>query len=558
MYILGIGDGHDSSASLLCDGKVIACAEEERFVRIKHAYNMFPNNAIKFCLNVAGIRSSDVDFVAYYMDPKKMSLSKDIPHLVRMVFKPTPTNLRNYIIFKYITYPKQKMFLRNLKKMNITPKKIFYVDHHRCHAASAFRMSGFKRATILTMDGRGEWTTTAGYCGKNNEIETLWEIKHPHSLGHLYSFITAYLGFKINNSEWKVMGLSAYGKPTIDFSSFIKITNNGYELSKKYFPVYGNFNYQKLIDGYGPMRIRNSKLNDFHKNMAASSQKTLETVAQHLLEMTYNQTGIKNLCLAGGVAFNCKMNQRLRESGFVENIYIQPAAGDAGTSLGAALEAWAMLGYKSRFKMEHVYYGKDYSNKEIEKTLKTCQLKYEYHKDVSGLSAEMVEKGKIVGWFQGRFEFGPRAMGNRSIIADPRSMKSKDRVNNVVKYREQWRPFAPSMLAEYSRGYLKNPCSAPFMILTFDVKEEKIEDVPAVVHVDGTTRPQTVEKKTNKKYYKLIKNFKKLTGIPIVLNTSFNIRGQPIVNTPHEAIQTFYSTGMDALVLGDYFVFKKR
>lgn len=539
MHILGINDFHDSAAALLCDGKIVACAEEERFIRVKHAHGFFPYKAIEFCLNQANIKPTDVEYVTYFLNPKKF---------LKSLIPTWGMNIKAWLTDVYATLPIKEHFLMRLRKTGIKPKKIFWVDHHLAHACSAAMLSGFKKSMVLTIDNRGENVSTAGWY-YNGEFEEAFHYDFPNSIGYLYQMVTEYLGFEPNSGEWKVMGLAPYGKT--DWGKNILEAQ-----MKRYLPKFGGYRIDLLERDLLPRRIPESEITNFHKSMAANIQKLTEEYALELLNKLQENTNNNNLCLAGGVALNCKMNQVLREHGSLEDVFIQPVASDAGTALGAALFACKELGIKAEQKMEHVYYGKEYSNEEIEKLLKASKINYgrfEYDHNIAPTVAELIEKGNIVGWFQGRFEFGPRALGNRSILCDPRKVEMKDKINNVVKYRESWRPFAASILSEDKDKYLKYPCEAPFMILTFDSINN---DILATVHVDNTTRPQTVEERINPKYYRLINEFKKLTGVSALLNTSFNIRGQPIVNTPQEAIQTFYTTGMDALILGDFILTK--
>lgn len=537
-YILGINDFHDSSASLLRDNKIVACAEEERFIRVKHAHGFFPYKATDFCLSQANIKSSDVDYVAYFLNPKKF-----LPSLI-----PTfGTNLKSWLKDVYATLPIKQKFEMRLAKTGIKPKRIYYVDHHMAHACSAALLSGFKKSMVLTLDNRGENISTAGWY-YNGEFEEAFHYNFPNSLGYLYQLITEYLGFEPNDGEWKTMGLAPYGKTDWDMN----IIN---AQKKRYLPKFGSYRIDLLEKDLLPRRKPESEINDYHKNMAANIQKLVENEAHKLLLKLMENDTSASVCLAGGVALNCKMNQYLREEsvwgGIFGNFFIQPAAGDAGTSLGAALYVAKELGIKIEQKLKDVYLGKGYSDEDIKKVLDTSLLKYDGY-DIDSV-AKLIEEGNIIGWFQDRFEFGPRALGNRSILCDPRKIEMKDKMNAVVKYREAFRPMAPSILSEDKNKYLKNPCEAPFMILTFDSISN---DIPACVHVDNTTRPQTVEENINPKYHKLISEFKKLTGVSALLNTSFNIRGQPIVNTPSEAIQTFYTTGLDYLCIGDYILSK--
>jgi len=384
-----------------------------------------------------------------------------------------------------------------------------------------------------------------------------------NSLGRAYSQFTQYLGFKTNNDEYKVMGLASYGKPTYDLSKLIKITKNGYEVEPSYFYNYSftkrKYDVSKLAKAFGQARKDdNQRIDDRHKNIAASIQKRLEDVGLHLVKKAIEKTNNKNLCLAGGVALNCKMNGEILQSGLIEDIYVQPVANDAGTALGAALELYAKLGYKSKFKMDHVYWGNEYSKEQIEEALKKSKLKYTYYDDIEGETAKEISKGNIIGWFQGRMEVGPRALGNRSILANPTIKGMDDKVNIEIKFREKWRPFCPSMLESAKEEYLEGAHETPFMILTFNVKKDKRKEIPSVTHIDGTARPQTVRKETNPKYWKLIKSFESESGTPVLMNTSFNIKGDTIVRTPDDAIRTFLNTGMNVLSIGNYMVKKKK
>lgn len=554
MYILGVHCGHDASASLLCDDDLIACAEEERFNRIKHAmmdfHFAFPFESIKFCLNYAGIKGSDIDYVGFTFKPYE--------YVNNFIPKNLPDFL-DYLKFLYITFPTKSFCVEAIRSMGITTKKIHFLEHHLCHASSAFRASGFKKSMIITWDSRGEKTATATWVGNRDAIEKIDKINVPHSIGRFYSNLTQYLGFKPLSDEWKVMGLSSYGEPKINLP-FVKMEEKGkYIMSIKYMHRYGKAPIKNFVKCFNqPARESDSEITIFHKNLAASLQATTEKLGLHILKNLSEVTGLKKLCLAGGVAFNCKMNGFLLHSGIIKDMFIQPAAGDAGTSLGAVFEICSNLGYHSKFKMKHVYYGAKYSKEKIEELLKNSKINYEYCDDIESIVAEKISQQKIIGWFQDRFEFGPRALGNRSILADPRKKEMKDKVNNCVKYREWWRPFAPTILSSKSRNYLDDFYPSPFMILSFNVKEEKRDEIPAVVHVDGTTRPQTLEKEVNPKYFKLIKKFEDLTGVPVLLNTSFNLRGDPIVNAPKEAIETFFTSGMDILVINNFLIKKTK
>jgi len=543
-YYLGIassamGDlGHDPSACLIKNNKIVAMAEEERFVRVKHAKGYFPVNAVKYCLKHENISLDDVK-IGYYLNPKLFTKGRKTLSLLIGAWR-----MNDYV----------KRMPKNFKfHFGIEPK-INFIEHHVCHVYSSFPLSGFKRAVTVSMDGAGERTSTLiTSCGSN--IEKDREIYAPNSLGFFYALFTEWLGFRKFNGEGKVMGLASYGDPKYDLSKFIGFKDGAHhvKIPNRFFSTetWNLWSYHKEIQKkFGPRRT--GKIQKIHEDVAASVQNKLEEVVLKMLE----KIETKNLCLAGGVALNCKMNGRILESDFVKDIFIQPVANDAGCSLGAAVYM-AMQDGKKFKKMEHTCLGPEFSNDEIKTILKTCKIEYEYHNDIAGIAAELLAKGKIIGWFQGRMECGPRALGNRSILADPRDPDMKDKINYLVKHREPWRPFCPSILAEANDEYFENAYESPFMILTFRVKKEKLKEIPSVVHVDETVRPQTVEKNINPLYYKLIKNFYEETNIPLILNTSFNIRGEPIVCKPEDAIRTFYGTGMDYLILGNFLIRKK-
>lgn len=538
MYILGISGGfrvgnRDCAACLINDNQIIAAAEEERFVRIKHAPGLIPLNAIRYCLKAGKIDISEVDLLVY----------------------------------AGASYNEVKEKLNKCLEFNLGfSPPIELVEHHVAHAASAFFVSGFKESNIITMDLSGDSVATLLAFGKGNNISKIKEFKRPNSIGAFYNIITQYLGFIRQSDEYKVMGLSSYGKPRYDLSWLIDKTEEGYLFNTKYMvnieghpfpsvqePLYNEAFLRRLKTP----RESFEKITSYHQDIAASAQRKLEEIALHLLELVHRETGSKNLCIAGGVGLNCVMNNKLLHSPLVENIFIQPAASDAGLALGCCLKIASQRGKKFD-KMSHAYYGPEYSDNEIENAIKISKVPYTYHRDISGFVAKILSKGAIVGWFQGRMEYGPRALGARSILGDPRRKNMKDRINHLVKFRESFRPFAPSVLAEYASDYFVNTFDAPFMTLNFDVIKEKQKKIPAVVHVDGTSRVQTVTKQDNPRYYALIREFYNLTGVPLVLNTSFNVREEPIVCTPFQAVATFYESGLDYLAIGDFILEKKR
>ncbi len=549
MYILGVMPGlnkdffHDAAACLVKDGKLIAFAEQERFDRIKHSH-MFPKDAIDFCLKYGNITGDDIDIIAMQSSPKQFLLSSFSSIGFGMF---NLDNLYNRAL-NFSIFRAHFNVIQSLKRM-FPGKKIIEIPHHLAHAASTFYVSGFNKSNILTMDGRGERESTVFFKGERGGIEKVWDKSFfdNHSFGICYRILTNILDLG-DYGEGKTMGLAPYGKPVIDFSDIINY----------------NGSHKTCIADFSKIRTRFSKfrrkegeeLNEIHKNLAASLQDALEKTVLKLVEEITNTTNCRKLCLAGGVTLNCKTNGAIIENGLVDDIFIQPDAGDAGTALGAALQAYVELGYKPKTKMEHAYWGPEFSNDEIEEILKQKELKYEYYDDISGIAAELISKGKIIGWFQGRMEMGPRALGNRSIVADP-TVKDNFRKVNEVKRRELWRPLAPSMLEEALDEYFENGYPSPFMILSFTVRDEKLKEIPAVVHVDNTTRPQTVSKKVNPLYYNLIKSFEDISSVPIVMNTSFNDKSEPIACTPYDAINTFNTTGLDCLAIGNFLVKKQ-
>lgn len=563
MYILGI-NGATSAATLNKDGKIVAAAREERFNRLKHSDD-FPTLAIKYCLEEAGITVEDVDEIVFAWNPGNEIEPFDTRHFIRdrrQFLHYVPTNVLNFIggvkENKKISYINQAFGLPQ-KEM-----KIRFVNHHHSHAASAFFVSPFNEAAILTMDAYGDDTTTELFRGEGNSLTSLRKTKFPHSLGSFYAAITQYLGFMPNVDEWKVMGLSPYGKPTYydRLKEVVQFNRESgeLELDLSYFTYYiwAPRRYSdKFLATFGPERYQGDPLTERHQDLAASFQKIVEDVVLEMVDYLYNLTQLKNLCLAGGVAMNSVMNGRiLRESKF-EQLFIQPSADDAGASLGATFYIYHQIYRNPRcFVMEHDYWGPGYSNEDIKKILDGNLLNYQYIENIANKAAQLVAEGKIVGWFQGRMEFGQRALGNRSIIADPRDPKMKDKINKLVKHREGFRPFAPSILEEHCGEYFDDARPSPFMQKVYNILPEKQKLIPAVTHVDGTARLQTVNQKINPLYWQLLDEFRKLTSIPVVLNTSFNVMTEPIVCTPNDAIRCFYGTGLEALAIGNFLITK--
>jgi carbamoyltransferase len=567
MYILGLTTLGDSAATLICDGEVIAAAEEERFSRIKH-HSGFPYHAVQYCLDEAQITIADVEHVALYWKPwilrhkalqalKSLSISADM-------FRARVERGVAQVSESYLGMFKLPNLIR--EKYGQSSFKFHYLEHHVCHAASAFLVSPFETSAILTLDGTGEETTTMFSKGNGREVRPLKRVKLPHSLGQFYSAVTNFLGFDMfGGDEWKVMGLAAYGEPEYyDFFSRRVLTTNGnsdfhvnirvmdHHLAKRY-----QFS-DEVLGVMGPARKPDEEISVKHQNIAASAQRVLEDVVLHLLDGLHRETGEENLCLAGGVAFNSVMNGRIINESPFKRIFIQPAAGDAGCSLGAAFLTYhTVLKYPRGFQMEHAYWGPSFSQEECTTALRSAGLKFEELPDEELLPrvAKLIADGGIVGWFQGRMEFGPRALGNRSFLADPRRADMRDLLNKKVKLREWFRPLAPSMLEEASGSIFGTPHHDPFMVTVFTVVEEIRETIPAVVHIDHTARPQTVSRRTNPRYWGLIREFERLTGVPVLLNTSFNIQ-EPIVCRPEDAIKTFCGASFDALVLENNLVLR--
>jgi carbamoyltransferase len=568
MYILGLTTLGDSAATLIKDGEIIAAAEEERFSRKKH-HSGFPYKAIEFCLDYAGIALKDVEHIGHYWKPwilrhKAMQALK-AALVSPAMFKARADRGVTQVSESYLGMFKHPQRLR--EHFGESNFKFHYLEHHQTHAASAFFVSPFDSAAVLTWDGTGEDTTTLFSHGTGNKIKVLKRIKLPHSLGQFYSAVTNYIGFDMfSGDEWKVMGLAAYGKPKYyDFFSEKVLTKNGngdfhfnirvldHHLAKHYqFP-------DEIVRELGPGRKKGEELTEHHWDIASSAQRVLEDTAIYLVKQIREMTGEENLCMAGGVAFNSVMNGRIFHETPFKNFYVHPAAGDAGCSLGAAFYVWhQILGNPRKYVMNQAYWGPKFTNEECQKALGAAGLKYETLPDEALLPrlAKMISDGAIIGWFNGRSEWGPRALGARSFLADPRRADMREILNHKVKLREWFRPLAPSMLEEYGREIFGVEHHDPFMITVIQVAEEWKKRIPAVVHVDGTARPQMVNKNVNPRYWNLIDEFRKITGIPLLLNTSFNIQ-EPIVCTPENAINTFHNANFDALVLENNLVLRE-
>jgi carbamoyltransferase len=595
MYILGISAYyHDSAAALLENGHIVAAAQEERFTRKKHDPD-FPKRAIEYCLMERKLLLKDLDYVIFYDKP-----FLKFERLLETYLNFAPKGFESFFMAIPV-WLREKLFLKNLLlnslkslgKAVFPSEKLLFSEHHLSHAASAYYPSPFNEAVVLTMDGVGEWATTSVAIGKGNHLNVIKEINFPHSLGLLYSAFTYYTGFKVNSGEYKLMGLAPYGNPSFTktiIGTLIDIKEDGsFRLNQDYFNYCTGLTMtnKKFDQLFGqPRRTPEEELTQFHMDIAASIQEVTEIVILKLTKSLAENSNIPNLCLAGGVALNCVANGKILKQKQFEKIWIQPAAGDAGGALGAALCAYHIHKNQARIKLDSedamsgTYLGPQFNQKEIETRLNAVGAKFKVYSDdeviektVGALVAE-----KAIGWFQGRMEFGPRALGARSIIGDPRSLSMQRVLNLKVKYRESFRPFAPSILREDVEEWFDLKSDSPYMLFVADVKsnkqrkmtetEEKLfgidklniqrSEIPAITHVDYSARIQTVHQKTNPKYHKLIANFKKKTGCPIVINTSFNVRGEPIVCTPEDAFHCFMGTGIEVLVCGNCYLQKEK
>jgi carbamoyltransferase len=582
IYILGISAFyHDSAAAIVRDGEIIGAAQEERFTRKKHDHD-FPNNAVKFCLKEAGITIDEVTHVVFYDKP-----FIKFERLLETYLTTAPFGIRSFLKAMPL-WLKQKLFMRETIEKELNYKgHILFADHHESHASSAFFPSPFERAAILTLDGVGEWSTLTYGIGNRNKIELHKEIRFPHSLGLLYSAFTYYTGFRVNSGEYKLMGLAPYGEPKyvdIILKNLIDIKDDGsFKLNMKYFDYCAgltmvNQRFCKLF-GRGPRKAE-AKIEQFHMDIARSIQIVTEDVIMKIARYVHEQTQEENLCMAGGVALNCVANGKLLKTGPFKRLWIQPASSDSGGALGAALAIWNNYLDKPRTinaphdMQKASLLGPSFSNEEIETYLKANDIPYEKLDDdaLFEKAATILAGEKVLGWFQGRMEFGPRALGSRSILGDARSEKMQTTMNVKIKFRESFRPFAPTMLREHISEYFDVDVDSPYMLLVFDVKKEKrfkLTDeqnklvgldklkakrsaLPAITHVDFSARVQTVTERDNPRYYRLIKTFYQKTGCPVIINTSFNVRGEPIVCSPEDAFRCFLRTNMDYLIMGNF------
>ena len=546
---------HDSAACLVRDGELLFAVAEERISRVKHDPR-FPRLAIQACLDFAHVRAEQLDEVCFGWPTAGPGFRQDLKCFATGRMPVTYLNCLSttlHFLSMWHQGSGAKVFAREFGQ---TKAKMRFVHHHLAHAISAYTCSGFKKGVVVVMDGRGAWEASSIWYGLDGRLEHVFTIPWPNSLGLFYAQFTQYLGFTPYSDEWKVMGLAPYGHPGVDLGEFISQNHEIYHVNSLLLFESRN-GASAIAQRLGPERAPESKIDDSFKNIAYAVQDACEIAMLELVKLATEKTGCRNVCLAGGVALNSKANGKIQASGYADNIFIQPAASDDGVALGAAFAPYLDGGGRLPMKpLRHAYLGPEYSDDEVEKALRTYKLRTTKLDDIATTTAELLANGKIIGWFQGRMEFGPRALGHRSILADPRDPEMNAKVNNAVKFREWWRPFAPSMLKEVAGEYLEHACDSPFMILTNPVRPEKRDIIPSVTHVDGSARPQTVEKEISPLYWNLIHEFGKRTGVPVLMNTSFNLRGEAIVNTPTDAIRTFFSSGMDALVIGSFLVEK--
>ena len=593
--ILGISAFyHDSAATLIKDGEIIAAAQEERFTRHKHDFN-YPKNAVDFVLQEADLKLSEVDHVAFYEKP-----FLKFERLLETYLAFAPKGFKSFCMSMPL-WLREKLFQKNLLMQNLKEhdqnfndeKKLLFSEHHFSHAASAYYPSPFKDAVVLTLDGVGEWATTTVALGENDNLEIIKEIHFPHSLGLLYSAFTYYTGFKVNSGEYKLMGLAPYGEPKykkLIMDNLIDLKSDGsFRLNMDYFNyatglTMTNKKFEELFKN--PVRVAEKNfLTQFHMDVAASAQAAIEEAVLTLTRSLAKEHKSKNLCLAGGVALNCVANGKILKENIFEKIWIQPAAGDAGGALGAALSVWHKelnnkRIYPSEDRMKGAYLGPHYSDNNVELELKKLGAKFEKYSEqqIIDITAKELSNSKTIGWFQGKMEFGPRALGARSIIADPRSEKMQKTLNLKVKFRESFRPFAPSVTREDLAEWFELNCDSPYMLLVAGVNKSirremnqeeknlfgidklniKRSTIPAVTHIDYSARIQTVHEKTNPKYYQLIKKFKEITSCPVIVNTSFNVRGEPIVCTVKDAFRCFMGTNLDMLVCENFILYKQK
>ena len=557
MITLGINYSqmHDSSACIVRDGELLLAVAEERVSRVKHDAR-FPQLAIQACLDFAKVSAGQLDEVCFGWQTAGPVYRHDLKLYATGRWPMNYMNVLNSTRHFLSMWHQESGAAPFRRIFGPTKARMRSVDHHLAHALSAYGFSGFDDSAIVVMDGRGAWEATSIWHGRNGRVEHVQSINWPDSIGFFYARFTEFLGFTPNSDEWKVMGLAPYGRPRVDLRSFIDADSDPPRVHYRELMTNGD-SLSKVISLLGQPRVPESEITDHHKNVAFAVQDACEHAMMSVIKLALQKAGSRNLCLAGGVALNSKANGKIAASGLVDKFFVQPAAADDGVALGAALAPYLDGNGKLPNKpMRHGYWGPCFDDTAIETALSTYKIKHTTLSDSAATAAQLLSAGRILGWFQGRMEFGPRALGSRSILADPRDAEMNAKVNNAVKFREWWRPFAPSLKKEAAPEYLESAYDSPFMILTAQVRPEKRGVIPSVTHVDGSARPQTVEREINPLYYRLIDEFGRITGVPVIMNTSFNLRGEAIVHTPTDAIRTFFSSGMDALVIGSFLVEK--
>ncbi len=546
---------HDSSSCIVRDGELLFAVAEERISRIKHDAS-FPKLAIQACLDFAKVTAAQIDEVCFGWQTAGPVYRHDLKLYATNRWPLSYMNVLNSSRHFLSMWHQESGAAPYRRLFGANKTRFRFVDHHLAHAISGYAYSGFDDAAVVVMDGRGAWEATSIWHGHAGRLEQVLTLKWPDSLGLFYAQFTGFLGFVPNSDEWKVMGLAPYGQKGIDLSSFINPNDAPYRVYTKSL-IGDGAQFSHFTSVLGAPRDPESEISDRHKNIAFAVQDACEEAMMSVVKLALQKTGSKNLCLAGGVALNSKANGKIVASGAIENVFVQPAASDDGVALGAALAPYLDdNGRLPNEPMRHGYWGPSFEDDAIEKALLTYKIRHTRLSDPAKAAAQLLSEGKILGWFQGRMEFGPRALGSRSIIADPRDPEMNVKVNNAVKFREWWRPFAPSFKKEAAPDYLESAYDSPFMILTAQVRPEKRSVIPSVTHVDGSARPQTVEREINPLYYRLIDDFGAITGVPVIMNTSFNLRGEAIVHTPTDALRTFFSSGMDALIIGSFLVEK--
>jgi len=573
--ILSYFHGIDPAAAIVVDGQVAAYAEEERLVRYKHAPSVFPLRSIKACLDVTGLKLTDLDCAVYGWDAPRYG-NGDMARFYASVDDHYPPDdatrrwqQRNLGVFApgSLRAVLEAELVRGFGVSPAAVPDLLFYPHHKTHAAAAFYLSPFDEALVLTIDGSGDSECTVLWHGRGSRLEPIHRIEIPNSLGWFYAALTEYLGFEAYDGEYKVMGLAAYGRENLEVRrKLAEVVRPGpcgwdYEVDPG-FIHHGRHTYSSrftdhLVSLLGlPPRQGPRAIDPIHEDIAFETQRLLEETVLRLLRHFRTETGLGKLCIGGGVGLNVKMNSRIHRSDLFDDVFAFPIPNDSGLSIGAAIGLWVDRTGRRPAPLRHLYLGPCWSDEDIELQVRSCGLAYRRCEDIASETAELLDRGKVVGWFQGRLEGGPRALGGRSILADPRHLEARDRVNAAIKFREYWRPFCPSLTSEAAPRYLVKPTAAPFMILAFEATAEAREKAPAVVHVDGTVRPQTVDPDSNPRYYQLLKAFEARTGVPVLLNTSFNVKGEAIVCSPRDALRTFWSTGIDALAIGSFLIEK--